>query len=170
MKLFVDVQCHFPVGTETRRDSNGETISLEVDGNQLVGDVKCMLGQVAGELQCTQLRFAGRLLNDDHTLSSCNVKNGDTLCLEHVERHVEIYVKTLAGKTIILSLGVGRQCFKMTIVQVKNMIQDKEGVPLNQQCLVFAGRQLEDRRTLSYYNIKNESTLASSPGLPLPLS
>ena len=162
MKLFVDVQCHFPVGTETRKDRNGETISLEVDGNQLVGDVKCMLGLVPGELQCTQLRFAGRLLNDDHTLSSCNVKNGDTLCLERVEHHVEIYVKTLTGKTITLGLGVGHQCFtNTTIEQVKNMIQIMEGIPPNQQRLIIAGKQLEDGRTLSYYNLllQNEECL-----------
>ena len=166
MKLFVDVLCHFPVGTETHRDSNGETISLEADGNQLVGDVKCMLGLVAGELQCTQLRFARRLLNDDHTLSSCNVKNGDTLYLECVEGHVEIYVETLAGKTIILGLGVGHQCFtNTTIGQVKTMIQSKDYFPPDKQCLIFGGKQLEDGRTLSYYNIQNKSTLHLVPRL-----
>ena len=161
MKLFVDVQCRFPVGTETRGDRNGETISLEVDGNQLVGDVKCMLGLVAGELQCTQLRFAGRPLNDDHTLSSCNIKNGDTLYLECVEGHIEIYVvKYPTDKCISLGLGVGHQCFtNTTIGQVKTMIQSKEGFPSDYQILVFDGEGLEDRLTLSTYDIQNESTL-----------
>ena len=159
MKIFLNILCRFSVGTETRKDSNGKTISLEVDGNQLVGDVKCMLGLVAGELQCTQLRFAGRLLNDDHTLSSCNIKNGDTLCLECVEGHIEIYVTTLAGKTITLGLGVGHQCFtNTTIEQVKTMIQSKEGNPPEDQRLIFINKQLEDGRTLSSYNIQNKST------------
>ena len=160
MKLFVDVLCRFSVGTETRRGSNGETISLEVDGNQLVGDVKCMLGLVAGELQCTQLRFAGSPLNDDHTLSSCNVKNGDTLFLECVEGHIEIYVQIPTGKTITLGLGVGHQCFtNTTIEQVKTMIQSKEGIPPDKQRPLFASIELEDGHTLSYYDIQNESTL-----------
>ena len=116
-----------------------------------------MLGLVAGELQCTQLRFAGRLLNDDHTLSSCNVKN---VSLECVEGHVEIYFKTLSGKTITLGLGVGHQCFtNTTIGQVKTMIQSKEGTPPDQQRLILFGEYLENSRTLSYYNIQNESTL-----------
>ncbi|KAF2188394.1 hypothetical protein K469DRAFT_661153 [Zopfia rhizophila CBS 207.26] len=136
-------------------------VALNSDATTL--DLRRCLEDITGESSWAyELESGGKNLRNDAPLFDVGVGRGDTFSTFLIwynsalvsNRNMQLFVKTLTGETITLDC-----CPSETIANVKTKVFKKKGVPQDQQRLIFLGKQLEEDRTLSFYNISRESTI-----------
>lgn len=156
-----------PIGIKVISDGEAKRIIILPD--ETVLDIKKKITSTTGNVclhhqKLKQPKFCDRLLKDNDTVMNCGINEEDTLVLNYDSCNdqcanpntemFEMFVKTLNGKTITI-----RSTGTHTVKHTKKLIMDKEWIPIDQQRLIYAGKQLEDGISLNEYRLKKECTL-----------
>jgi len=134
----------------------GKTVSVEVEEGESIEDVKAKISEKEGiPPEQQRLIFGGQQLQDGKTLDDYDVGDDATLHLVlRLRGGMQLFVKTLTGKTVSVEVEEGE-----SIEDVKAKISEKEGIPPEQQRLIFGGQQLQDGKTLDDYDVGDDATL-----------
>ncbi|TYI61543.1 hypothetical protein E1A91_D10G179200v1 [Gossypium mustelinum] len=148
LQNFDVVKLHIKIPSEQR------TIIVEARANDTVESMKSLIKVTEGiQLNRFSLIYEGKLLEEDWTLSSLDVKNESTICVVFSQKDVlSIYVKALSGKVAKLKVKV-----TFSVADVKAIADTMLGTSAGS--LFYLGQQLEDSKILACYDIKEESML-----------
>jgi hypothetical protein len=151
---------------------SGKQFSIETDIGSSVSDLKKLIFNESQIKEATQrLIFKQSILQDDRKLSSYSIIENSTIHMILTTRAPQqivvnsnvkkpegvcwnVYVSTLTGKKFIFAVADAT-----TVYNLKELVLDKEGIPIDQQRMIFAGKQLEDNYKLIDYNICQDSTV-----------
>ena len=139
------------------RISETKLINFEMEPSNTIKDLKIKIEEKEGiQVEKQKLILNDKELGNDKILEDCDIKDDSIIYCEQKNNNsnIKICIKILTGKSFDLEVNQTD-----TIKIIKDKINTKENIPPEQQGLVFAGKTMEDEKTLYDYSIENESTL-----------
>jgi len=137
-----------PVKVKTTK---GTTLELDIDTSDQVESLKLKIHTKEADLVPSNQRvfYEGKELKDGHALEEYDIKEDAILDMKF-----QIFVKTLQGRSLVLTVKADD-----TVETIKEMIKEKEGMPLEQQRLIYGGKELRESMTVADYSMMEGSSV-----------